>query len=119
MKRVDRALEKIEFCIKNNKFKDVEDEKLELKNSPSLKDDWKEIYKTVCAFLNTSGRILILGIKEDQKKKRYVFKGGYSGKIEPKTKDILYPLNNLFNQVMIYDLSIAIYSDFHILKVLS
>ncbi|OQY27713.1 MAG: hypothetical protein B6244_09935 [Candidatus Cloacimonetes bacterium 4572_55] len=33
--------------------------------------------------------------------------------------DSLYPLNNLFNQVMIYDLSIAIYSDFHILKVLS
>ncbi len=88
MKRVDRVLTTIEDCIRENTYQPVEDEKLELKNSPSLKGDWKEIYKTVSAFLNTSGGILLIGIKEDIKNKRYIFKNGYTDNIEPKIKDI-------------------------------
>ncbi len=62
-------------CIQNNTYKEVETERFELKDlSSGWGDDW---YKTVCAFLNTNGGIIVIGIKDknNTKPQQYKFSG--------------------------------------------
>ncbi|MBP7552073.1 MAG: putative DNA binding domain-containing protein [Spirochaetes bacterium] len=73
-KIIDKLLQKLEECITNNKYEPLETEKIELKDSSNA-GDWKSIYESVCAFLNTQGGIIILGVKEDTKNKKYIFTG--------------------------------------------
>jgi predicted HTH transcriptional regulator len=75
MNIVEKTLSKIENCILQNKFEQLETDKIELKSLHSS-DDWTELYKSVCAFLNAEGGIVIIGIKE--KDKKYIF-SGYKG----------------------------------------
>ncbi|WP_395044334.1 RNA-binding domain-containing protein [Flavobacterium sp.] len=63
MSLIDKTLEILEDCIKNNSYNEVETEKIEIKNL-STSSEWKELYTSACAFLNSNGGIIIIGIKE-------------------------------------------------------
>ena len=75
MKVVDDILEQIEHCIINNDFLIVENEKVEIKDNSHNNSEWTEVFKTTNAYLNTDGGIIIIGVFEDKKNKKYVFKG--------------------------------------------
>jgi ATP-dependent DNA helicase RecG len=92
MKAVDKKLSKLEHCISNNSYEQIEDEQCEIKDNSSSTSDWNEVHKTACAFLNTNGGFIILGIKEgqntnDKGHKRYILKG-YKEEQEEKIKQI-------------------------------
>ena len=74
MRTIDKILTSIEQYIQNRDYYPVETDQLELKDL-SGGDDWQELYKTICAFLNTKGGIIIIGIKEDTKNKCFKFTG--------------------------------------------
>jgi ATP-dependent DNA helicase RecG len=86
MKVVDKILTQVQYCIDNNVFQELETEKIELKDL-SAGDEWKELYKTTCAFLNTNGGIVIIGIKETNDKTKYIFKG-FNASNENKLKEL-------------------------------
>lgn len=76
---IDKTLRTLEECISTQTYVEVETERFELKDL-STNTNWTELYKTVCAFLNTNGGIVVLGIKDkgnekDKNKKHYQFKG--------------------------------------------
>lgn len=75
MNIVDKTLQKIADCIRQNRFEQLETDKIELKSLHSA-EDWTELYKSACAFLNAEGGIIIIGIKE--KNRTYIF-SGYKG----------------------------------------
>lgn len=58
-------------------FEKLESHVLEVKDLSGAKGakDWNELYKTVCAFLNTDGGLVICGIRENEKEKTYQLKG--------------------------------------------
>ncbi|MBI3584089.1 MAG: putative DNA binding domain-containing protein [Nitrospinae bacterium] len=72
MREIDRILQQIENHIKEKTYEQVETDKIELKDL-SAGDDWKQLYKSVCAFLNAKGGIIVIGIKEDTKQKQFNF----------------------------------------------
>ncbi|MEX0811458.1 MAG: RNA-binding domain-containing protein [Chitinophagales bacterium] len=74
MKVVDKILSNLEFSIESGSYSSIETDKIELKDLSSG-SDWKELYKSVCAFLNTQGGIVIIGVNENTKKKEYKFTG--------------------------------------------
>ncbi len=74
MKLVDAVLNKVIQCIDRGIYRPVENHEIELKDS-STKNDWTSIKETVCAFLNTEGGIVIVGIKENLKAKKYKLTG--------------------------------------------
>ena len=79
MNFIDKTLRTLEECISTQTYVDVETERFELKDL-STNSNWTELYKTVCAFLNTNGGIIVVGIKDkgnerDKNKKYYQFKG--------------------------------------------
>jgi ATP-dependent DNA helicase RecG len=77
MKVIDETLAKLAELIQQERFSELETEGLEFKPVPATGGDWLERHKTVNAFLNTRGGILILGVKEDGtgKDRRYVVSG--------------------------------------------
>lgn len=87
MKEIDRILNKIEDCILNNYYDSVETETIELKPTPPNMSDAKSLLQSVCAFLNTNGGILIVGVKDNntQTPKNYELKG-YNEEFEPNLK---------------------------------
>ena len=86
MRDVDKILLQLEEHIKSSTYSNIETERFELKDF-STGDDWKELYKSVCAFLNSQGGIIVIGVKEDLKNKKFVFTG-FNGNNEPKVKEI-------------------------------
>jgi predicted HTH transcriptional regulator len=79
MNFIDKTLRTLEECIFTQTYVEVETERFELKDL-STNTNWTELYKTVCAFLNTNGGIIVVGIKDkgnekDKNKKYYQFKG--------------------------------------------
>jgi predicted HTH transcriptional regulator len=70
MSLIDKTLEVIENCIKNNTYREVETERIELKDLSNA-GKWTELYSSACAFLNTNGGNIIVGINESIKNKRY------------------------------------------------
>lgn len=73
MKQIDQILSIINNSIQDNSFVEIETEKIEIKSLASTGGDWKELYKSACAFLNTEGGMVIIGIQE--KNKSYEIKG--------------------------------------------
>ncbi len=67
-------LDELETCIRRSQYKTFETESIELKDG-STAGDWKAIHKSVNAFLNTEGGIIIFGIKENNEQKKYSFTG--------------------------------------------
>lgn len=77
MKEVDKILNQIEDCIANKNYVPVETEKVELKATPPSLKGSHSLLESVCAFLNTRGGILIVGIKDNNnvENKNYELKG--------------------------------------------
>ena len=86
MKVTESILKQLEECLTTGTYKPLETDKIELKDLSSG-DDWKELYKSSCAFLNTQGGIIIIGIKESSAKASYQFHG-FMANNENKLKDL-------------------------------
>lgn len=88
MKFIDQILDRLNILIDQGRFEELETEGLEIKPVPAAGAEWKERHKSVNAFLNTRGGILILGIKEDgtDKARRYTF-SGWKEHAEPNLKE--------------------------------
>jgi len=91
MRAIDKIISTLEQYIKNKVYFPVETDQLELKDL-SGGDDWQELYRTICAFLNTKGGIIVIGIKEDIKNKCYKFTGF------PSTQSTEEKIKNFSNQ---------------------
>ena len=89
MKVVDRILTKLAELIQNGRFEELETEGLEIKPVPADGGEWKERHKSVNAFLNTRGGIVILGVKEEGAgpARCYVFTG-WREHAEPNLEEI-------------------------------
>ena len=86
---IDNILRDLEELVRSGQFAEQESDTLEIKPVPPTNGDWRERQKSVNAFLNTRGGILILGIKEEGqgKDRRYVFTG-YQEYAENKIKGL-------------------------------
>jgi ATP-dependent DNA helicase RecG len=72
---LEKNLTTITDCIRDQRYTPVETERFELKDlSAGWGDDW---YKSVCAFLNTGGGMIVIGINEKNNAKppHYKFTG--------------------------------------------
>lgn len=89
MKEIDKILTQVEDCIVNNYYQPVETEKVELKSTPPNLKGAHSLLQSVCAFLNTNGGILVIGIKDNNNipVKNYEIKG-YSEDAENIIKNI-------------------------------
>jgi ATP-dependent DNA helicase RecG len=77
MKEIDKIINQIEYCIQNNYYEPVETETIELKPTPPSLKESNSVLQTICAFMNTNGGILLLGIKDNNNipNKNYEIKG--------------------------------------------
>ena len=89
MKEADKILNQIEDCIGKSIYKPVETEKIELKPTPPNLKGASTLLQSACAFLNSNGGILIVGIKDNNNvtPKNYELKG-YNEEFEPILKEI-------------------------------
>jgi len=100
MKIVDKVISKLEDYIRNNVYENIESDAFELKSQPANKKDtaFNSIKQTICAFLNTDGGIVLIGVKEDVHARKYIFTG-YNSDFEEifksLHKDLVNDANNL------------------------
>ena len=87
MRHIEKILSEIETCINQGNFKKLEHDKLDLKDNSHTTSEWKEVFRTCCAFINTGGGIVLLGIFEDEKNQKFTITG-YDKRNEEKTKSI-------------------------------
>jgi ATP-dependent DNA helicase RecG len=82
-------LAQLQALIEQARFEELESDTIEFKPCPSTGQDWSERFKSVNAFLNTRGGILILGIKEEGKgaDRKYVV-SGYDHSAENKLSEM-------------------------------
>lgn len=95
MRTIDKILAQLEACITQNKYEVIETDKVELKDFSG--GDSVELYKSACAFLNAEGGMIIIGVYESQKDRRYLFKG-YNSQIENALKELPKHFTNQKNQ---------------------
>lgn len=83
-----RILAKLSDLIQQKKFVELETDWLEIKPVPADGGEWKERHKSVNAFLNSRGGVLILGVKEEGSgpDRRYVL-SGWKDHAEPNLKE--------------------------------
>lgn len=88
MKPIDHILIQLADLIQQGRFAELETEWLEIKPVPADGGEWKERHKSVNAFLNTRGGIMILGVKEEDTgpARRYVV-AGWKDHAEPNLKE--------------------------------
>ncbi len=88
MKLIDQILLKLADMIQQGRFVELETEWLEIKPVPVDGGEWKERHKSVNAFLNTRGGIVILGVKEEGTgpSRRYAL-SGWKDHAEPNLKE--------------------------------
>lgn len=95
MKFIDRILFQLEVSVRTGNYLPIETEQLELKDL-SGGPEWKELYRSVNAFLNTEGGVVIIGVKEAQikgdKKGEYRFTG-----FNPDNESKLFQLRQIYN----------------------
>jgi ATP-dependent DNA helicase RecG len=86
---IDRVLQRLAALIREDRYEEQETETVEIKPMPAENGEWRELYKSANAFLNTRGGIVILGIREKGKgnARRYVF-DGYREEAEAKLKEL-------------------------------
>jgi ATP-dependent DNA helicase RecG len=89
MNIVDQILNQLADLIQQGRFKELETEGLEIKPVPAEGSEWKERHKSVNAFLNTRGGIMILGVKEEGTgvARRYVI-SEWKDHAEPNLKEL-------------------------------
>ena len=81
--------DQLQVLIEQGRFEELESDTIEFKPCPSSKDSWAERFKSVNAFLNTRGGLLILGIKEEgQGKHRKYVVSGYDHSAENKLSEM-------------------------------
>ncbi len=100
MHTIDKILAQLEICIKQDKYETIETDKVELKDFSGGVS--AELYKSVGAFLNTGGGLIIIGIRE--KDKRYAFTG-YNSQIEDALRELPKQFRNQQNQPLDLTLS--------------
>lgn len=85
---VANTLQKLAELIQQDRFMELETEGLEIKPVPADGGEWKERHKSVNAFLNTRGGIMILGVKEEGtgQARRYVI-SEWKDHAEPNLKE--------------------------------
>lgn len=72
-----QILQQLESCVTERRYQSLETDWLEVKPVPSTRGLWDSINESVCAFLNTRGGVVILGVKEEQKPARHFAFTGY------------------------------------------
>lgn len=87
MRKIDEILTKLEDCLLNNKYESIETESIELKSLTSG-NQWRQLYISICAFLNTDGGIVVIGIHENNSHTQYNLTG-YDENNENKLKQEL------------------------------
>ncbi|QHE83726.1 RNA-binding domain-containing protein [Hydrogenophaga sp. BPS33] len=89
MDELDVLLSNLERLIGQGRFEELESDTIEIKPCPANSQDWSERYRSVNAFLNTRGGLLVLGVKESGQgvDRKYVFTG-YQPDAEPKLKEL-------------------------------
>lgn len=89
MNDLTALLTQLGLLIRQARFEELESDVIEIKPCPSNSQDWNEHHKSVNAFLNTRGGILILGIKEigQGQDRKYVFTG-YNPEVESKLTNL-------------------------------
>ena len=95
MRAIDKILDQIEACITQGKYEVIETDKVELKDFSGGVS--AELYRSACAFLNAEGGMIIIGVYESQKDRRYLFKG-YNPQIENALKELPKQFRNQQNQ---------------------
>jgi len=73
MESLTQVLNRLEFCVRNGTYESLETDWLEVKPVPATGNAWDSIRKSICAFLNTRGGVVILGIKDEQKPHRHCY----------------------------------------------
>lgn len=106
MRAIDKILAQIEACITENRYEVIETDKVELKDFSGGVS--AELYRSACAFLNAEGGIIIIGVHESEKGKRYSFKG-YNPQIENALKELPKKFTNQQNQPVDLSLSFPAY----------
>lgn len=89
VKVVEQILARLADLVVQGRYEALETEAVEIKPVPPDTGSWRQLHRTVNAFLNTRGGIVILGVKEEgrETQRRYVF-SGYREEAEAKLKDI-------------------------------
>jgi len=106
MRAIDKILAQIEACITQNKYAVIETDKVELKDFSGGVS--AELYRSACAFLNAEGGMIIIGVYESEKDRRYAFKG-YNPQIENALKELPKQFRNQQNQPVDLALSFPAY----------
>ncbi len=78
MDSLSQILTKLEFCVKQSSYESLETDWLEIKPVPASGNAWDNIRDSVCAFLNTRGGVVILGVKDEQQPHRHYTFTGYT-----------------------------------------
>jgi len=99
MRQIERIISDIENCYQKGTFKKLEHDKLDLKDNSHSSSNWKEVHRTACAFLNTNGGIILIGVFEDEKNQKFVITG-YDKRNEEKTKNIKNVFTDENNKVL-------------------
>jgi len=87
--QVDKVLRKLEAFIAGGSHEALETDTLEIKPVPADSASWKECHKTVCAFLNTRGGIILFGFREKAASGNRGWEfTGYREDAEPKLKEL-------------------------------
>ena len=75
MKFVTDILQHIAYSIANNEYVWTDQEKVAIKDNCHVADEWRDLYTSICAYLNTNGGVILIGIHDDEPNSRYVFSG--------------------------------------------
>jgi predicted HTH transcriptional regulator len=71
-------LNKLELCVRQSSWESLETDWLEIKPVPASGNAWDNIRDSICAFLNTRGGVVVLGIKDEQQPHRHFTFTGYT-----------------------------------------
>ena len=78
MDSLSQILAKLENCVRQRSYESLETDWLEIKSVPSSGNAWDSIRDSICAFLNTRGGVVILGVKDEQHPQRHYTFTGYT-----------------------------------------
>jgi ATP-dependent DNA helicase RecG len=78
MEDLPDILTSLEHCIRTRTYESLETDWLEVKPVPAHGKDWTSIHESICAFLNSNGGVVLLGVKEVNKAPRHWAFTGYT-----------------------------------------